>query len=43
MLKRDCSKGDLDWETERKQLGSELSDAIPELRARREKRGRETV
>lgn len=37
MLKRDCSKEDLDWETERKQLGGELrSDAITELRAEKE-------
>lgn len=38
MLKRDCSKEDLDWETERKQLGSELSgDAITELRVEKER------
>ncbi len=37
MLKRDGSKEDLDWETEGKQLGSELgSDAITELRAEKE-------
>lgn len=37
MLKRDGSKEDLDWETERKQLGSELSsDAITELGAEKE-------
>lgn len=34
MLKRDCGKEDLDWDTDRKRLGSELSgDAIIELRA----------
>lgn len=41
MLKRDCSKEDLGWETERKQLGRKLiCDAIIELMAEKEQ-GRE--
>lgn len=37
MLKHDCSKEDLGWETERKQLDRKLScDAIIELMAEKE-------